>query len=85
MAIDSRHRRTALSRFCPDSLCGVCQSRSEIFSRDSQLGRVFDSFRSYNCECPDFDSKFSNLNLILTDRHRTVIPDRIRTTLSADV
>ena len=29
--------------------------------------------------------RISNLNLILADRHRTVIPDRIRTALSADV
>ena len=29
-----RRRRTALSRFCPDLLCGFCQSKSEIFSRE---------------------------------------------------
>ena len=38
----TRRRRTALSGFWPDLLCGVCQSKSEIFSRE-----VF--------ECPDFE------------------------------
>ena len=38
----TRRRRTALFGFCPDLLCGVCQSKSEIFSRE-----VF--------ECPDFE------------------------------
>ena len=34
MNIIIRRRRTALSGFCPDLLCGVCQSKAEIFSRE---------------------------------------------------
>ena len=44
------------------------------------------SVKILNFQSGRFSSvRISNLNLILTDRHRTVVPDRIRTALSADV
>ena len=67
----SRRRRTALSGFCPDSLSGFCRSKSRNFSRE---GFRMSGFRIWTCFWP-----------ILTDRHRTVDPDRILTVLSADV
>ena len=43
------------------------------------------SVKIWNFQSGGFCVRISNLNFILTDRQRTVIPDRIRTALSADI
>ena len=41
--VRGRRRRTSLSGFCPDLLCGVCLSKSEIFRREGfRVGKLFD-------------------------------------------
>ena len=67
----------------------------DSFNLPSDVGgvRILSGFivRCLSVEICNFQSRgfssvrISNLNLILTDRHRTVNPDRIRTVLSADV